>query len=100
MLSRLDLQVLTAHDPNHALRLVDANSVVDLVVTDIRLPDINGVELMRRIRQRLPKMKVIYVSGDPDAEEMISDADRGCRFLQKPFGLRELEETVRPLLTG
>jgi len=72
---------------------------IHLLVTDVMLPDRNGRELARHLREALPDLKVIYISGFTDDESVRrGDFPAGARFLQKPFTLGALVGTVREAL--
>ena len=69
---------------------------VDLLLTDVTMPEMSGPELARVVRTRWPDIQVLYVSGYPDDE--IGELDRGAAFLQKPFTPTELMAKVSELL--
>lgn len=70
-----------------------------LLLTDIVMPEMNGIELARRAVRLDPDLKVMFITGFAavalDAEE---DAPPGAKVLSKPFHLRELVREVRRLL--
>ncbi|HNB26493.1 MAG TPA: response regulator [Alphaproteobacteria bacterium] len=73
----------------------------ELIVTDIVMPGLSGVETIERIREENPDMKIIAVSGRDGvaAAAMLPDGRRGAdRGLEKPFRRGELVETVDALL--
>ena len=71
-------------------------SHIDLVVTDVVMPGMNGVELVRRLREFLPGLKVLYVSGYPGTSDWRPVSfEAGTAFLQKPFTRPVLTEKVR-----
>ncbi len=75
------------------------SSRVDLLVTDILLPGLSGPELTRRVRERFPGTRVLYISGLPaagSADAMQPDAP----FLEKPFSPADLLRAVREALEG
>src|SRR5262249_4364369 len=76
-------QVLPARDGQDALDLLSAGGDVSVLITDIEMPRIDGLELACRARQRRRELRVLYVSSWERAEV----ADRtvpGSRFLRKP----------------
>ena len=72
---------------------------IDLLLTDVIMPDLRGPELAQRIRNRRPEMKVLFMSGflSPDAAEL-SSLRPGDAFLGKPFARDALPAKVRELL--
>ncbi len=93
-------KVLAAREPAEALaRLQESGTDVDLVLTDVVMPGMNGVDLVGRVRSERPGVRVIYTSGYTDnavLERVELDAD--ATFLQKPYTPRDLLEKVRAAL--
>jgi two-component system cell cycle sensor histidine kinase/response regulator CckA len=96
-LTRAGFQVRTACSAEEALDL-EANHPVDLLVTDVILPNINGPELAERIRQRSPQTRVLFMSGYTGNALTADDLRSGSAFLPKPFGTTTLIERVREVL--
>jgi CheY-like chemotaxis protein len=72
---------------------------VELLVTDIMLPDHPGTELAQQLREQLPAIKVLYMSGyTEDERARTGDFPPGAKFLQKPFTLGALVARVRESL--
>ena len=67
----------------------------DVVLTDISMPGLSGVELLSRVRQRHPDVPVIIISGIDDREHADGLVELGAyEYLVKPFRLEELETSV------
>jgi two-component system cell cycle sensor histidine kinase/response regulator CckA len=98
MLRRDGYEVTEAEGPAEALQLADEQGF-DLVVTDVVMPKMNGRELVRRIREDMPGVSVIYMSGYTP-ESVLDGLGPGERFLQKPFTMGVLTETVGAALGG
>jgi CheY-like chemotaxis protein len=100
MLERLGYSVLAAGTPEEALHLAEAHrGRIDLLITDVIMPGMNGRELSRRVRSMYPGLGVVFVSGytaDIIAQHGVLDAD--VYFLQKPFLIRTLALKVREAL--
>ncbi len=81
--------VLTAASGEEALPLLVRDRGVAMVITDVRMPGMSGLELAAQIRRRWPKVKVVLISGYflPQAEPQ--------RFLKKPFHMKDLASLVR-----
>lgn len=98
MLQAYGYDVLEAAGPDDAIRLFAENSV-DLLMTDIGMPKMNGVELANRLRAARPGLRVLFVSGySAETHERELDTASGCVFLQKGTTSETLAATVRQLL--
>lgn len=91
--------VLAASSGRDALALAKSRPDTALLVTDVVMPEMNGVELARQLRERLPSLKVLYMSGYT-ASIIDSRTDSGARdaVLAKPFTKAELLRQVRRAL--
>jgi hypothetical protein len=93
--------VLVAGSGREALELAASRSDIALLVTDVVMPEMNGVQLARRLRERLPSAKVLYLSGYT-ATVIDSRTDTGAEdeLLTKPFTRAELLSQIRRALDG
>lgn len=67
----------------------------DIIVTDIRMPKLDGLELIKRVREMLPRSKVIFMTGFSDFEYAKQAVELGAfGFITKPFSLANIEEVV------
>ena len=82
-------RVLQADGGAQALDLLANTGDLRMMITDIRMPDMSGIELADLAAQRQPDLKIILISGYFVAQQV----DR--RFLRKPFRMKELEAAVR-----
>jgi two-component system cell cycle sensor histidine kinase/response regulator CckA len=79
--------------------LADQTSAIDLMITDVMMPEIDGPTLIRMARGRLPRLPVICISGYAEEalrEKIPRDAD--THFLPKPFSLKQLAGKVKDVL--
>jgi PAS domain S-box-containing protein len=94
--------VLTPLQPQKAEELFDAHAgQVDLLLSDLVMPEVSGTELAKRLSTRNPRMKVLFMSGyvgDPVVRQGIQGHEIG--FLQKPFAPLTLVRKVRDVLDG
>jgi EAL domain-containing protein (putative c-di-GMP-specific phosphodiesterase class I) len=94
MLAEAGWQVDTAPNGQAALVLVDAHRF-DVVLSDIDMPGINGVELLREIRGRDLDVPVLLITGHPRVETAVEALEHGAlRYLQKPLRERDLLTAV------
>jgi FixJ family two-component response regulator len=71
------------------------------LITDVRMPGMNGIELGRRIRKERPELPVIFISAHNDDETRRRAVDEGAAsFLYKPFDAGELLEAIRVALAN
>jgi two-component system cell cycle sensor histidine kinase/response regulator CckA len=94
--------VLEAATGTEALRLfADHDGDVDLVVSDVVMPEMDGPTLMKRLRSERPDLKIIFISGyAEDAFRKNLSDNEDFMFLQKPFDLKELAAAVKAALQG
>jgi PAS domain S-box-containing protein len=93
-------KILEAADGAEALQIVEGHKdKIDLLLTDVVMPGINGRELAAHVTQKLPEIRVIYMSGySENAVGHDGMLDAGINLLQKPFSLPALKERVREVL--
>jgi two-component system, OmpR family, copper resistance phosphate regulon response regulator CusR len=97
-LEELGFSITLASDGSEGKRLALGESF-DLIITDILLPRVNGIELCRSIRQALPDMPIIMLTALGTTDEKVEGFDAGANdYLVKPFDFRELYVRIRELL--
>lgn len=96
----LGYNVLAAPDGEAALRIAETQQrPIDLVVTDIVMPNMGGQELATHVARLYPRAKILYMSGYPDFEVRHSkDLSEHAEVLQKPFSLKSLANKARLML--
>jgi two-component system cell cycle sensor histidine kinase/response regulator CckA len=102
MLRRQGYDVMEAADAHQALELSDSHrGDIDLLLTDVVMPEISGTDLARTLAPLRPAMKVIFMSGYTDDATFRTVGGRpGNAFLQKPVSLKALAGTIRQVLDG
>ena len=93
MLADLGYAVIEANSAEEALRLLDDNPQINLLVTDHLMPGMTGTELAREVRSKQPDVAVLIVSGYADVEGIAPDLPR----LTKPFRQIDLAASVAAL---
>jgi CheY-like chemotaxis protein len=93
-------QVLTATDGKDALRVLKSHrGPLDLILTDVVMPNIGGLELVRQLKTSSPDLKVLYMSGyTDDAVVRHGLIDSEVAFIQKPYTPQVLLHKVRQIL--
>ena len=89
-------RVVETGDPRSALAIA-ASEEVDLLVTDIRMPHMNGFELYDRLKASRPDLHAVFISGYSETPHTAA-ADGDTAFLEKPFAISDLTHVLRRLL--
>jgi YesN/AraC family two-component response regulator len=94
--------VLTADTTTEAIRLAAAYcGSIDILITDVVMPEMNGRELANRVLAIQPGLKCMFMSGY--TSDIIANRgvlDQGVDFIQKPFSIMDLAVAVRKVLAG
>jgi CheY-like chemotaxis protein len=100
VLARRGYSVLEAGDATECLEILKGHEgPLDLLLTDVVMPGMNGRELFTEVEGLFPGTKVLYMSGY--TEDIITHRgvlDEGIAFLQKPFSVQALSTRVRAVL--
>lgn len=100
MLDQMGYRVLKANSPFAAIRLVEACAgTIDLLMTDVVMPEMNGWELAEKLQAMQPGMKQLFTSGYTSTTiGRPHILDENVHFIQKPFAMQELSVKVRAAL--
>ncbi|MCE5249065.1 PAS domain S-box protein [bacterium] len=100
MLERFGYTVLVADSPLGALSLCEkSDTPIDLLITDVVMPEVNGSELKNRIVAIKPGIKVLFMSGyTGDIIVHHGMLEEGVHFIQKPFSMNELARKISEVL--
>src|SRR5208337_5260104 len=100
VLENLGYTVLAAPAPVQAILLAqDHPGDIDLLITDVVMPEMNGRELAEKLSAIRPDLKCLYMSGyTADLIAHHGILDEGLNFIQKPFGSNDLAARVRQVL--
>lgn len=92
--------VLTACSGREALTILQQQGAVDLVLSDFRMPGMNGVELLQQVMALWPDTKRVILSAYTDSETLLAAVNEGRvhRFLTKPWDNQQLLSDIRALL--
>jgi two-component system cell cycle sensor histidine kinase/response regulator CckA len=99
-LKKLGYKVLKASNGINALKLIKKNKVnVDLLISDIVMPEMGGEELADNLKKRMPGVKVLFTSGYIEDQKLRQDiVQKKVNFIYKPFSFHSLANKVRDVL--
>lgn len=90
--------VVTASSVQRALDLLDEDHEIKLVISDIRMPGVDGLDLIRVIRHRFPGLRTILVSGAPLTDDDVIPREASV-ILSKPVSMEQLERAIQDVLS-
>jgi two-component system response regulator PilR (NtrC family) len=92
-------EVICAVDGEDALSLFQAQPC-DLLISDIKMPKMDGLELLKRVKESRPNMAVVMITAYGSPEDAIAAMKAGAYdYLTKPFKLKEIKSVIRNVLT-
>ncbi len=88
------LEVICVNSGDKALEALN-ESTFDLVISDLRMPGMNGLALLEQVRQNHPETKMIIMTayGSPDIEQKIRNT-KDAYYIEKPFDIHELKKLI------
>ncbi len=91
-----DMDSDVAYDGEQALQLFKTEDVPDVVILDLKMPGIDGMEVLRRLRKAYPKVQVIMLTGHGTDKDEKEAKDLGAfAYLKKPVDLNTLTQTMK-----
>lgn len=97
-LSQEGYQVFYAHSTQHARQLLSTEASYDLVILDVMLPDGNGLELLKDLRENLPHLPVLMLSARGEPMDRVLGLELGADdYLAKPCDPRELSARLKAI---
>ena len=95
VLEELEFQVLEAAAAEEALKVVeDSSNVINLMMTDVGLPDMDGKQLATKVRELRPDLPILFASGYAES----IDVPEGMHVIGKPFSIDQLRDKVKTIL--
>ncbi len=92
-------EVISASNGLDGLKMIDDQlGEVDLIITDLVLPNISGVAIISIVKKKYPDLPVIAITGWGEHPEALAKEANADVVMEKPFKLPELEKTARRLL--
>ncbi len=89
----------TAGSVNEAVKFINKNKNIDLILLDLKLPGRDGLHLLRALREKNLNYKVIILTAYADIQSAMESTELGaCDFISKPYEFDELLESIRKAL--
>jgi CheY-like chemotaxis protein len=98
MLERAGHRVVEAESAEDAITRFSTMESVDLLVSDLQMPGMSGLELFDRLVERRPSLRVLFISGAASAADLDTIRHKGAVLLEKPFSAQALANKVREVL--
>jgi len=100
LLKRMGFSVITADNPREALNLAHTHSgLIDILMTDIIMPEMNGRDLAKNIHYSYPHIKVLFMSGyTADIIDHYGLSQENVHFIEKPFSMNSLSAILQEVL--
>jgi two-component system cell cycle sensor histidine kinase/response regulator CckA len=99
-LTRHGYTVITADNGEDALEVLAKNEPVDLLISDVVMPGMDGPTMVREARASRPDLKILFMSGYAEEQLRKSIDIENVNFLPKPFSVVELAEAARRTVMG
>ena len=86
-----DLEIFKAFNGAEALQVLESNRNIELVILDVKMPGMDGIETLGEIKKRFPLVEVIMLSGHADVESAIDGMKQGAfDYLMKPCDIDQM----------
>ena len=90
------LQFTFARNGERALQQLESHSEIGLIVTDLNMPEMNGIELLLQVKKLYPSKRMIVISAYSDQESIKTAKNAGADgFLFKPLNFKEFDEKIQ-----
>ncbi len=98
MMNRIGVDVKIASDGKEALEIFNRFHF-DMVITDVKMPKLDGIGLLKEIREVKPNMPVVLITGfDKESSMKLAEDEENLYFLRKPFRQKQLLDTINKIL--
>jgi PAS domain S-box-containing protein len=95
VLNDMGYRALEAVDGSSALRILNSSQRIDLLVTDIGLPDVNGKQIADTARFKRPGLRILFMTGYAESAASSEFLDEGMEIIPKPFTMAKLAEKIQ-----
>lgn len=95
-LIRRDIEILKAYSGEEGLTILEKNQNLDVIVLDVKMPQMDGLEMLKKVKESYPLIEVIMLTGHATIESGINGMKLGAfDFLTKPCDVEELASKVK-----
>lgn len=99
-LAKRQLNILTAFSGEEALKTLESNKDVDVIILDVKMPGMDGIETLREIKAKFPLIEVIMLTGHGTIESAVEGMKLGAfDYLMKPCEIEELMTKVNEAIS-
>lgn len=89
-----EFDVVTANSPSAAFGIIKTQKI-DILISDIMLPEMNGLEVLKKVKTEFPEIEVIMISGHGDMDTVIEATRNGAvDYIRKPFGPLDIQLAI------
>src|SRR4030067_2216627 len=94
-----EYDIVEAPDGEEALKILKKPNEIDLVISDIKMPGMDGLEVLRKIKEMAPEMNVVILTGH-GSKEVVIRALRGLasNYIEKPIDIEKTREIIESIL--
>mgnify|MGYP002795061317 FL=1 len=95
-------EVLTAHDGYGGLEVLESNVDISIVISDMKMPGMNGIEFIKKARQKYPYKKYYILTGFEITNEIKEALSNGLilEYFSKPFEIEKMHRIIAEALNG
>ena len=93
-------EVVTSESPYEGFNILKSNSNIGIVISDMKMPGMNGVEFIRKARKEFPNLVYFILTGFDITDEISSALSEGVisKYFRKPFNINEVEASINHTL--
>ncbi len=97
---RNKFEVVTSESPFEGIDILKSNSNVSIVISDMKMPGMNGIEFIRQARKDFPHLVYFILTGFDITDEISSALSEGMisKYFRKPFNINEVEASINQTL--
>src|SRR4051812_49783628 len=99
-LMRHGYQLITADNGEEALDVLGSGETIDLLISDVVMPGMDGPTMVEEARKSRPELKILFISGYAEEQLRNSINVGNVSFLPKPFSVQELAEAAKRTMTA